>query len=342
MESRIDCLSVLPDEKLLEISDSFSASDYINFPNTSSRFSLLFFAEHNLALNFLRQLLSHAALGEWEDAEKIWKLFPDLLTCRGTVYHPNPPEVTSEMNPGRPKYVNRTAWQIAWMNEEYEEVERMAKYMSDEEKQKQFAEIFPDGKIVKYNWDLEEAKKRLDAVFDEVIKDPSIHEDYLDTMSESTRKAWNELHAYVKPAPEHHIGLVSDVSIYVEALKSSEDKSYQFNGHHLSFWCIRVEEILAACLGTAYLRPHAQGIENKLKRIGCVLPDGLSYHPFRRPSSSVPGSHFFVECSGLRRWASGQLPAVRGLAFFEPYVKQIRKQGQSLCSDFRTHKRRRF
>lgn len=37
----------------------------------------------------LRKLLNHAALGELENAEKIWKLFPDLLTCRGTIYHPN-------------------------------------------------------------------------------------------------------------------------------------------------------------------------------------------------------------------------------------------------------------
>src|SRR5688500_13845707 len=36
-----------------------------------------------------RKLLSHAALGEWDQAEIIWLEDPCLLTYRGTIYHPN-------------------------------------------------------------------------------------------------------------------------------------------------------------------------------------------------------------------------------------------------------------
>lgn len=64
------------------------------------------------------------------------------------------------------KHVNRTALQIAWMNEKYEIIEGMAKDMNEDEKKKQFDGIFPDGKLVKYNCDLEEAKKLLNVVFD--------------------------------------------------------------------------------------------------------------------------------------------------------------------------------
>jgi hypothetical protein len=299
-----DYLSNLADELLIGIGESsLRASDFINLPNTSPRFSLLFFDEHRLALKCLRQLLNHAALGEWEDAEGLWKVFPDLLTQRGTIYHRNPADITPEMNPGRYKYVNCTTYQIALMNEEYEEAEKMGEYMTEEEKQKQFAEVFPDGQLIKYKWDLKEAMRRLEAVFAEVIKDPLINENNLDDMSDSTKAALNELYDYVKPVPEHKTGLVFDANIYVEALKLYEEKFNDFKNKNRwdqrSFWCIRIEEHLASLLGTGYLRPHAQGMYNKLKRSGCTLAnDGSPYFAFRRPSDSVPGFHHFVGGGG--------------------------------------------
>ncbi|MBX3710215.1 MAG: hypothetical protein KIT56_08710 [Gammaproteobacteria bacterium] len=328
-----DDLSNLPDELLVGIGESsLSASDFINLPNTSPRFSLLFFDEHRLALKCLRQLLGHTALGEWEDAEGIWKIFPDLLIQRGTIYHRNPADITPEMNPGRYKYVNRTAYQIALMNEEYEEAEEMGKYMTEEEKQKQFAEVFPDGKMIKYNWDLKEAMRRLEAVFAEVIKDPLINENNLDVMSESTRAALNTLYEYVKPVPEHKIGLVFDANIYVEALKLYEEKFNDFKNKwdQRSFWCIRVEEHLASLLGTGYLRPHAQGICNKLTRTGCTLPDGSSYFAFRRPSSSVPGFHHFIGIYG--GWGRPPLVAISSL--FQKLCRARTRAGTELMRQY--------
>lgn len=306
MKSEKDYLSDQPNDILLEISQ-FRASDMLNLRKVSKRFS--FFKQrptYQLAVTELQQLLSHSALGEWDKAHEIWSKDPALLSHRGTVYHPNctyegqvPVEIPIGNNPGRYKYVNRTAWQIAWMNEEYEIAEEMGKFIDEDEKKMQFAEIFPDGKLVKHDWSLEEAKKRLQAVFAEIIKDTSIDQNNLDSMSVSTRKALNALYDYVKPAPEHSTGLVFDANIYMHALELYEKKYAQFRtGEQRSFWCIRIEEYFASLLGTGYLRPHAQGTLSKLSRTGCILVDNSPYFGFRRSSDSLPGLHFFVGLYG--------------------------------------------
>src|SRR3990167_801162 len=79
-------------------------------------------------LDPFRNLLNHGALGELRAAEKIWRLSPDLLTRRGTIYHPNriydegktPVDIPFYQNPGRYKY-NHTVYQIFIMNSEFEE-----------------------------------------------------------------------------------------------------------------------------------------------------------------------------------------------------------------------------
>lgn len=331
-----DYLSNLPDETLLKISDSFCARrDYITLPQTSSRFSLLFFNERQQALNNLRLLLSHGALGKLEDAEKIWRLYPDLLTCRGTIFHPNrsyveekaPVDIPFYLNPGWYKYINRTFYQILLMNSEFEEAEEVGKMMTQEEKQKQFDEVFPDGKIKKSNFDLEEAKKLLQAVFDVVAKDESLKIEIEYTnynvkniiMNEATREALYKLYAYAKPKSEHEMGLVFDPKFYHEALKLFDEKCSQFQRKQdrYTFWTICVEEWLAGCLGTGYLRPHAQGLGNSLTRRGCVLADGTPYFAFRRSSDSLPGVHFFIGYYGNRQTrAGGRLGAgVEGASF---------------------------
>jgi hypothetical protein len=256
-------LENLPDELLVEINKYLShAPDCLFLTATSNRFCSLFFNERQRILKAkLRPLLDHAALGEWNAAHMIWFKKPSLLTWRDTVCHLNPPDITPQMNPGRYKYVARTIWQIALMNEEYEVAEEMGRLMTGEEKQKQFTEIFPNGKLIKHNWDLEEAKKRLKAVFYEVIHDTSINMDNMDTMNDSTRDKLYKLYEYVKPTPEHRMGLVFDINLYVGALKLFEEEFIQFqNRHQHAFWCIRIEEHLASLLGTGYLFKHAQGI----------------------------------------------------------------------------------
>ena len=298
-------LSLVGDVKKEVIPQFLDTCAILNLAKTWRQFYSLFSGGplYAHARFVLKELVSHAALGEWEDAEKVWKLFPDLLTCRGTVYHPNriyeqgkpPVDISPYVNPGRYKYVNLTAWQIALMNEEYEEAEKMGQFMAEEEKQKQFAEIFPDGIIIKHNWDLEKAKRLLQAVYAEVIMDPVIDENDPSKMSEKTQKVLYALYDYVKPKPEHKTGLVFDANLYVEALKLYDDQFNKFQNYdRRTFWCIRVEEWLAACLGTGFLRPHSQGFGNDLKRTGCVLDDGSSYFAFRRRVNDIPGVHFLV------------------------------------------------
>src|SRR3990167_2761974 len=237
------------------------------FETQRNQINTLFNIKNNQPYNSddLHKILSHAALGEWEQAEKIWSKDPSLLTRCGTVYHPNriyqegeaPIPISNWQNPGRYKYVNCTAWQIALMNEEYEEAEKMGQFMTEEEKRRQFAEIFPTGNIEKYNKNLEIAKRLLEAVFNAVINDSTIDEDNYEKMNEKTRAALQNLYKFVMPMPEHQIGLVFDTNIYVEALRLYENRFGDFTKSNKwdqrSFWCVRIEGYLAALLGTAYL-----------------------------------------------------------------------------------------
>lgn len=301
----------------LELPCQFKAAEFISFPQTAKKYALRFYDEHRLALPLLRKLLNHGALGELEDAESVWRLFPDLLTARGTIFHPNrsyidtegrplsqPIDIPFHQNPGRYKYVGRTFYQILLMNAEFEEAEEVGKLMSLEEKQTQFDEVFPDGEIKKYNFDLEEAKRLLQVLFAAVAKDESLkivrdEDDNIKNiiMSDLTRKTLYKLYAYAKPKSEHDIGLVFDPEFYHEALKLYEEQSdsqFKQKWDRYPFWNICVEEWLAGCLGTRFLRPHAQGLSNALTRRGGVLEDGSSVFAFRRSSDSLPGSHIFV------------------------------------------------
>lgn len=328
-----DDLSVLPNEiiqkelkkPLLGLSSRSpykinSISGFITLPQVSKRFHGLFASEYKPASDFLRQLLSHSALGEWEQAEEIWKICPDLLSCRGTICHPNRTYIAGQastnipfqQNLGRYQYVDRTAWQIAVMNEEYEEAERMGEFMTDEEKQNQFAEIFPDGEIKKQGFDLEVATQLLQNVFDAIASDGSIDGDDLTKMNQATRDALTKLYQYAKPNSnqKHQTGLVFDASFYLAAQKMYDTDAcyankFKYFWDKYSFWCIRVEEMLAGCLGTGYLRAHAPGIDHEpAPRRGCFLHDGSSYFAFRRSSLKLPGVSFFVGPYGMECDAS--------------------------------------
>ncbi len=315
-----DYISNKPTEILLKIGALSGASGFYNLVRTSNPMSsLCFFTDYKQTLEPLRQLLSHGALGELEAAEQIWREYPDLLTLHGTVFYPpnrcytddqgqpldEPMDIPFAQNPGRPKYVNRTFWQILVMNEEYEEAEEVGKLMTAEEKQKQFDEIFPDGKMIKYGWDPEKANKLLQAVFDAISADDTItwnNQTKSFEMSDVTREKLHALYQYAKPKSEHQFGLVFPADFYLAALTMYDnhaDKKFANKWNKYSLWSVCVEEWLAGCLGTGFLRSHSQGIGNESHRKGCVLADGSSY--FRRPADSIPGVHFYVGYTGRRR-----------------------------------------
>lgn len=343
-------IAQLPKRAKKNIFKYFSAVDYVNVAQTSKTYKSLFHREYKLTHKLLRKLLSHAALGEWIDAERIWKVFPELLTQRGTIYHPNriygedknPIDIPAEKHPGRYKYANCTAWQIALMNEEFEEAEKMALYMSEEEKQKQFAEIFPSGKITHDAAKLKQAKKLLHAVMDALVKDDSPikkgsskrlalnitrSQFQMGRVNAVTQRALNELYAFVKPKPEYSQDLLLDIHVYIAALKmfkktfKPKPKPETQLEDKCLFWAILVEEYLASLLGTRYLRPHTQGHVHPLQRTGCVLEDKSAYFPFRQSKITfLPGVHFFVNRWGRqsefwRRMTS--LSRVTDSKFFE-------------------------
>jgi hypothetical protein len=320
-ETPEELFSTLPDDAKQLIFNNLNGSESISLLRTSLRLFGSLAKQISQREDYpLRRLLSHGALGELDQAKIYWEKDPSLLTCYGTVYHPNldytvNPPIAIQNSLGRYKYENRTFWQILLMNEEWEEAKTAGELMTAEEKLNQFLEVFPEGKILKQDWDLENAKSllKLKAVFDAIINDQTIDGNNLDQMSAATRKALEELYAYVRPKAFHRTGLVFDADIYLAALDLYRDDKLQgFN--HCRFWNVRVEEVLASLLPTAYLRPHAQGIfRDKVSRDGCVISDKTSYFSFRRPSNSLPGLHFWVDGFGADRYsmATGGLGLTR-------------------------------
>lgn len=319
LSTKVTVFSLLPKDMMNLIFYFLNREDSLNFLRSSKNLFVSFRPTMwQEADQSLKKLLSHGALGELNAAEILWKKHPSLLTFYGTVYHPNrsyiddngnllslPIDIPFTQNPGRYKYINCTFYKILLMNSEFKEAEKVGKMMTQEEKQKQFIEVFPDGEIRKYNFDLEEAKKILQAVFTAVEEDKGLKIEYDKKniknilMSDSTRKALYKLYAYAKPTSEHKIGLVFCPEFYHEALKLYDDKFglFEKKWDKNTFWNICVEEWLAGCLGTRYLREHSQG-KWLPDEVGCVFPNGTSYFAFRRGAGSLPGYHFYVRSSG--------------------------------------------
>lgn len=196
-----------------------------------------------LADHPLRKLLSHGELGELEQAEPYYIKDPSILTFYGTVCHPNRfynddtatgVAIPEEMSFARPKYKEVTYLQILMMNDEWKEAIEVVKHMDMKEVVKQFFEVFPDGKIVKYDndgkeWDFEKANQLLEALFNAVIKDKVINNNDPNQMSNETRQARKAFFDYHKPNPKGHSkGLVSDPRSVEAALKRYEDKYFEF------------------------------------------------------------------------------------------------------------------
>jgi hypothetical protein len=312
-----DLFSSLSNEIMLELLDRYLANlvDIIKLAKTSTN-RYRFYQQNQEPL--LNTLLTHAVFGEWKAARKIWTKCPDILKLKGSVKRCY-------------KYNNHTAYQVAWRNEEDDIIAEMNKFLSREEQKKQFDEIFPDGKLIKQNWDFEQANKLLQAVFNAVIKDMVIGENDMSLMNDETRIALQAFCDYLNPdkSGQCQAGLVCDVRIYQQALSCYEDNFNAFRDcNRRTFWCIRVEEMIATFLSTGYLRAHCQGVHNvvkkghKLNDAGCILSNGLSY--FRCTEDFLPGFHCFVNIFGARRRYSGVgvEPRVRATEPWKTYVEQ--------------------
>ena len=336
-----------------------SGADSFNLLRTSKNLFVLFKPTvGQLADHLLRKLLSHGALGELEQAEAIWKKDPSILTLYGTVYHPNrtyddsvnPPvwvAIPEERSFGRYKYDEVTYLQILMMNEEWEEATAVAKHMDMDEVAKQFFEVFPDGKIVKYDndgkeWDFAKAQLLLEALFAAVSNDMKINANDPSKMSEKTKTARDKFFAYHQPNPKGHSqGLVSDPRSVEAALKLYEEKYSKFaNDAQRRFWNIQVEEASKSLLGTGFLRPCSQGLfKDKVERKGCFFADESSYFAFRRLSNSLPGFHFWVTRYGLVVRAKERQETRVFMAFLELISSKYECRDRLLCSNIRVQQK---
>jgi hypothetical protein len=307
-----DLFSSLPGDVMLALLGTYLTNlvDIINLAKTTkNRYG---FYQNNQEAILLNTLLTHAVFGEWKAARKIWTRCPNILKLKGRVK--------------RCYDYNHTAYQIAWRNEEDDIIAEMNKFLSPEEQKKQFDEIFPNGELIKHNWNFDEAKQLLQNVFDAVIKDTVIDIRNMSLMNDETQKALQALHDYLNPDKSAQTGLVCDVKIYQQALDCYDDNFYAFVGwNRRTFWCIRVEEMIAIFLSTGYLRAHCQGIHNVVKKgqkvndAGCILFNGSSY--FRCTEGFLPGFHFFVDIFGDRR-RSRDCRDWTQAALWETYVEQ--------------------
>lgn len=296
--NQTDLFAILQDDISLFLLKNYLSTliDIIHLSLTTQNAHHFFHQHHNKLVG--KYLIQHAALGEWESAKKIWQRYPDSLMWRDSVYHPQ-----------RYHYQNRSALQIAWMNEEYGVVSEMAVQLNFEERVKQFYEVFPEGKLIKYDWNRQVAEVLLRKLFFTINQDQMITEDNLDKMEDETRIALQLLYDYVLPKKDKicQKGLVFDVIFYQQALKL-----YDINIGALrrlgqrKFWSVRVEEVIASCLSTGYLRAHCRGIylienEKSLNSRECRLADGTSYFSHQRNPKTIAGSDFYIDAWGRQR-----------------------------------------
>jgi len=285
-----DLFSQLPRDLMLILAKN--TAGMINLAKTSTH-RYRWFQENLRESVLINKLLTHAVFGEWKAARKIWSTYPAILRRKGKV-----------------KCGEHTAYQIAWKNEEADIIAEMNALLPLEEQQQQFYEIFPDGELVKHNWDFKKGSLLLQNVFIAVTKDTLVDEFDMSLMNDETKAALQALHDYLNPEISGHCqtGLVCDVRIYQEALKYLDNAKFDFltNWGRTTFWCIRVEEMIASLLSTGYLRAHCQGIGNivqggqKMNDAGCCFPKGeFSY--FHCTEDMRPGFHFYVDNSGIPR-----------------------------------------
>jgi len=260
-------------------------------------------------MNPIRRILGHCALAEWDHARALWEDDPMLLSCKGTLFHPNltyvdgqdPIPIPFEKNPGRCELKGLTPWMMAFINEEYDILAEMNRFMPEQEQKKQFDEIFPDGKIKDYRFNLKVVEKLLYDLFHALLSDGTLEDRELDVMQQRTRDTLLKFYQYIKPI-KHQKGLVFDPHIYLLTLSYYDKFRDEFapRSNYVPrykdpmcirvFWCVRVEEYTANLLQSIDLRKHTQGLgEDDTLKSGCVTKENEPFFPFRSPKHLIPG-----------------------------------------------------
>ncbi|HEU5281925.1 MAG TPA: hypothetical protein VFU82_08115 [Gammaproteobacteria bacterium] len=290
----------------------------------------------------LQKLLNHISIGEINQAEVIWSKNPELLLKKGRVKRKNEIPLGSgniapfEDSPGFYEYSDRTAYQIALMNEEFEAAKKMHEHMSPEEIIKQFDEVFPGGEIKNMHIDLEEGKAKLKNLFlaltkTELHNDESAREVII---PDEAKRLLHELYSYAKPNANVSQGLVFDSELYYAAMElyrfniqsfkhgvrrtgddpDNPNLSYDHRYALMVFWCVRVEAWLAGCLGTANLRRYVRGWDSHPSVQPCDTLD--PYYSYQE-KNLVFGKNIRVTVTGIiaSPWS---MPGSMGRGMYPP------------------------
>ncbi|OGT47657.1 MAG: hypothetical protein A3E83_07190 [Gammaproteobacteria bacterium RIFCSPHIGHO2_12_FULL_41_20] len=281
MDTRANPFDRLPPDILqYELPKYLSGDDMVALSQTSrsahALFQPLLYDKGSLPL--LKQALDHAARGEWDDVDTLLQQTPELLTYRGTIQHH-----------GRYKLVNRTIWQIALMNDEGENVDVMfQRHFAQlpnglEEMARQVQEVFPDGKMIKYDgWNLEKALDLFNSVLGAIKRDKTIDENNLNKMNDDTKQALQAFYDYVTPKPSDAFtkGLLFDIRLFQTVLQKYGQKFDELNWNQRVFYGVKLWDYLVRLLPTGYLRPLCQGLYSivdhnaPLSVNGCKLRTG--------------------------------------------------------------------
>ena len=290
-------------QSLLRSLPDQDAAAFIHLSHTSKHLHTLFKEICFPAWLIVKNLLTHVARGEQDEAENLLKSSPGLLTCQATIHHQ-----------GRYNFVNRTPYQIALANEDDDMCLMLHTYFAklpngENERIRQVSEQFPDGQMIKYGWDSKKARELLDKAFEAIIHDELIDERDLTKMKNATSRAVEAFHSYVTPQKKNQFtkGLIFDMSFFFYVIQKYEYNFRRFkNWDQRLFYCVRMRGYLERFLPTGYLRSYGQGIsftvrmfgcENeKLRGDGCKLRNGAPILPLDTISSL--GISSFINING--------------------------------------------
>lgn len=243
--------------------------------------------------SLLQRALHHAVYGEWDDVDQLLMASPELLTVRGTVER--------KIGPDRAyKFTDLTIWQIALKNEEAEHENVFAMFKRHfkrlknvdglKEMAKQFHEIFPDGEMKKYDWDIGCSKILFRGVCDAIANCENPFED------DSVKIQVKMFFDYAASCASSKKGLIFDIQLLVDIMEfriSPRIKSVFTCPAQYEFYEQMIfDYVVLSLLPTGSLRPICQGIidfilPKPLTVNGCRLSSGETILPRLDPTFNV-------------------------------------------------------
>jgi len=289
---RSGMFDIIPDDLTLRIL-SLSTASVINWMR-SCKFSYSLFSQAEPYKAILNKSLEPASVGELGKFKVMLKKSPNLVLHRGNTGHC-----------GRYNFIDLSSYQIFLKNDEGDNIYPMMLEAFKQlpgglaEMARQYFEVFPDGRRFRKEWDINEAKKRLDKFIEALGNDTTLDKDHLEQMGEELSAAYKNYCGYIDATLGTGVeGLVCDPEFFTYIVGKYIEHYDPFTLEQCLFYGAMVWDKYMSKLPTGVLRPACQGLhyvvdeKEPLFDNGCVLRDGVRVLPLGSDPKFIFGRDF--------------------------------------------------